>query len=141
MAITQAICNSFKTQCINGEHLASHVYKMALYTSAAALDKNTTSYTGLASEVANGNGYTTGGKTLAGRTVTLVGDTAVLDFTDPVWLASSIGAAAAVIYNDSHASKATVTVLSFGGTITSTNDSFTVELPAPTATEGVVRLA
>lgn len=98
MAITAAICNSYKQEIMQGVHEAADTYKIALYTSAATLGASTTVYTST-NEVANGSGYTTGGATLAGFAVTIDTNTAVLDFTtDPTWptSTSSLGVATAI---------------------------------------------
>lgn len=134
MAITQAMCNVFKTAVLDGKHLPGHTYKIALFDSTAALDKATTAYSGQSGEVANGNGYTTGGKALTGRTVALSGDIGYLHFDDPVWAAATITARGALIYNDTLAGKDALCVIDFGGNITSTNGNFTVDLPASGAT-------
>ena len=66
MAITQAMCTSFKTELLGGTHdLDTDTIKIALFTSSASLDATTTAYS-TSNEVANGNGYTTGGNTLTG---------------------------------------------------------------------------
>lgn len=140
MAITAAICNSFKQELLAmTPHTAADVYKIALYTSAAALSKATTAYT--ATGEVSGTGYTAGGATLSGFAVTLDTDTAVLDWTtDPTWASSTITARGALIYNSSRTNKA-VAVLDFGSDITSTAGTFTVQLPAATAAAGLVRIA
>ena len=48
MAITQAVCRSWKVEIQAGTHLSSHTYKLALFTNAATLDKTITAYTGQA---------------------------------------------------------------------------------------------
>lgn len=138
MAITAAMCNSFKLDQLNGLHQAADVYKIALYTSAATLSKATTAYT--ATGEASGTGYTAGGATLAGRTAQLFTDTACLDFTDPVWANATITARGALIYNATRANAA-VAVFDFGADITSTAASFTVDLPVPAAATSCIRLA
>jgi len=140
MAITQALCNSFKTEIIQGIHLASNDYYIALYTSTASLDKTTTTYTGVLNEVANGNGYLTTGKILTGYSVTLDGDTAILDFSPVTWSASSITARGALIYNHSLAGKNAVCVLSFGSDYSSTNGDFTVTFPVSGAATSLIRI-
>ena len=63
MAITSAVCNSFKTEVLRAIHNftnGGNTFRLALYTSAATLNKSTTVYV-TANEVANGNGYTTKG--------------------------------------------------------------------------------
>lgn len=138
MAITGAICNSYKQEVMQGVHEAADVYKIALYTSSATLGASTTVYS--ATNEISGTGYSAGGATLAGFTVTLDGSTAVLDFTDPVWAAATITARGALIYNSTQGNKA-VAVLDFGADITSTNDAFTVTFPGATASTGLIRIA
>jgi len=139
MAITAAVCNSYKKEVLDGVHEAGDTYKIALYTSAATLSKATTAYSAT-NEVANGNGYTTGGATLAGFTTALDTDTAMLDWsTDPTWPAATITARGALIYNSTQSNKA-VAVLDFGADITSTNGTFTVAFPAAAAATALVRI-
>ena len=140
MAITAAICNSFKRELLAmSPHTAADDYKIALYTSAATLSKATTAYT--ATGEVSGTGYTAGGQSLAGFAATLATDTAILDWTtDPVWTGATLTARGALIYNSTR-SNAAVAVLDFGADITSTNAPFTVTLPAATAAAGLVRIA
>lgn len=140
MAITAAICNSFKQElAAMTPHTAADVYKIALFTSTATLSKATTAYA--ATNEVVGTGYTAGGVTLAGFAATLDTDTAILDFTtDPTWPTSTITARGALIYNSSRSNKA-VAVLDFGADIASTAGTFTVQLPAATAAAGLIRLA
>ena len=138
MAITQATTTSYKAEVLQGIHDAADTYKMALYTSAATLGTSTTAYS--ATNEVVGTGYTIGGTTLSGFNVTTSGTTAILDFTtDPSWENATITARGALIYNSSKSNKA-VYVLDFGSDITSTNGTFTVTLPAPDATNGLIRL-
>jgi len=145
MALTAAFCNSFKRELLAmSPHTAADTYKISLIkpSPSGTINKATTNYSSLSTdEVANGSGYTTGGATLVGFTATLDTDTAILDWTtDPTWSASSISAAGAFIYNSTR-SGAAVCVLDFGGTITSTSDTFTVTLPTPAAATGLLRIA
>lgn len=120
-------------------HTAADVYKVALYTQAAAtLSKSTTAYT--ATGEVSGTGYSAGGATLSGFSVTLDTDTAILDWTaDPSWASATITADAALIYNSSRSNKA-VAVLTFTST-SSTNGTWTLQLPAPAAATGLVKIA
>lgn len=139
MAITQAMCSSFKQQILLGEHdLDTDVIKIALYTSAATLSAATTAYT--TSDEVVGTGYTAGGNTLAGATVSLTGTTAFVDFTDTTWTTATITARGALIYNSSKSNKA-VAVLDFGSDKTSTAGSFTVQFPADDSSSAIVRIA
>jgi len=87
-----------------------------------------------------GAGYTAGGNTLAGATVSLSGTTAFVDFSDTSWATATITARGALIYNSSKSNKA-VAVLDFGSDKTSTAGTFTVQFPANTASDAVVRIA
>lgn len=140
MAITAAFCNSFKQELLAmTPHTAGDTYMIALYTSAATLSKATTVYAA-ADEVGASGTYVAGGQALVGFSVTLDGDTAILDWTtDPQWLAATITAAGALIYNATRANRA-VAVLDFGGDITSTAGPFDVTLPAPAAATGLIRI-
>ncbi len=139
MAITQAMCSSFKQQILLGEHdLDTDTIKIALYTSAATLSAATTAYT--TSDEVVGTGYTAGGNTLAGATVSLTGTTAFVDFTDTTWTTATITARGALIYNSSKSNKA-VAVLDFGSDKTSTAGNFTVQFPANDSSSAIVRIA
>lgn len=139
MAITAGICNSFKQEILQGVHEAADTYKIALYPSTATIGPTTTVYSSTG-EVANGNGYTTGGATLTGFSVTLDTGTAILDWTtDPSWPSSTFTARGALIYNVTQTNKA-VAVLDFGADITATNGTFTVTFPAATAAAGLIRI-
>jgi hypothetical protein len=133
------MCSSFKQQILLGEHdLDTDVIKIALYTSAATLSAATTAYT--TSDEVVGTGYTAGGNTLAGATVSLTGTTAFVDFSDTTWTTATITARGALIYNSSKSNKA-VAVLDFGSDKTSTAGSFTVQFPANDSSSAIVRIA
>lgn len=140
MAITAAFCNSFKQELLAmTPHTPSDVYKIALYGPGATLNKSTTAYSAT-NEVGDSGTYAAGGQILAGFSVTLDGDVGTLDWTtDPQWTAATIAAIGALIYNSTRAGKA-LAVLDFGGTITSTNGTFDVTLPAPGAATGLIRI-
>jgi hypothetical protein len=139
MAIVQSMVSSFKQQILLGEHdLDTDVIKIALYTSAADLDAGTTVYS-TSNEVV-GVGYTAGGNTLTGATVSLSGTTAYVDFANTTWAASTITARAALIYNSSKSNKA-IAVLDFGSDKTTTTNNFTIQFPANDASSAVVRIA
>lgn len=137
MAITQATCNSYKTELLTGTHVfGTNTFKIALYTSAATLDKNTTVYSST-SEV-SGAGYTAGGATLTVTAPVLDGDSAIVDFADVTW-ATAVTARGALIYNASSGNKA-VCVLDFGADKTSTVQ-FRVNFPAPLAATCIVKVS
>jgi hypothetical protein len=141
MAITQAMCDSFKVQLLNGaQNFSANTYKIALYTSAATLSNATTAYTS-SNEVASGGGYTTGGNTLTVSTLpTSTGNVAFISFANSTWANATITAAGALIYNNSQANSA-VASLSFGGDKTSTAGTFAVIFPTPDATSAIIRIA
>jgi hypothetical protein len=139
MAITQAMCNSFKTELLGGTHdLDTDIIKIALFTSSATLDASTTAYS-TTNEV-SGTGYTAGGNTLAGAAISLSGSTAIVDFSDTTWSSATITARGALIYNSSKADRA-IAVLDFGSDKSSTNGDFTVVFPAADASNAIIRIA
>lgn len=139
MAITQAMCNSFKQDVMLGVHdLDTDIIKIALYTSSATLGASTTAYT-TSNEVV-GAGYTAGGNTLTGAAVTLDGSTAVVDFADSQWTSSTITARGALIYNSSKSNKS-IAVLDFGSDKVSSSGTFTVSFPAATAGTAVIQIS
>jgi len=137
MAFAAAFTDQAKQDFLSGLYQTSDTYKIALYTQAAATDKNKTIVTyNTTGELATANGYTQGGITIATYTVGLSTDTAYVDWTvDPSWTATSTGftADAAIIYNSTR-SNHVLCVLSFGSTTASGGGTFTVQLPAPGAT-------
>ena len=145
MAVTTAVCNSFKTEVLEAEHefgVSTQVYKIALYLTGATINKSTTSY-GTTQE-SSGTNYTAGGKKLAvaSQLVTLETDTACVDFGNVSWETATITAKGAVIYNfSSSTKKKAVCVLNFGGNKTSTAGTFTVQFPAVTDTQAILRIA
>lgn len=138
MAITSAICNSYKQEAMEGVHESGDVYKIALYTSAATLNKSTTAYS--ATNEVTGTGYSSGGTTLAGIAFGLSTDTAYIDWNDPAWgPGATITARGALIYNSSQGNKAVATI-DFGADYTCTNGTLTIQLPAAGAS-AIIRIA
>lgn len=140
MAITQAMATSFKVQLLNGQqNFSANTFKLALYTSSASLDENTTAYTAT-NEVASAGNYSAGGNTLSvSVTPTNSGNVAYISFANTSWANATITAAGALIYNNSQ-SNAAVCVLSFGGDKTSTNGTFAVNFPTADASNAIIRL-
>ena len=127
MAITSAICNSYKKEILDGTHSSGDTYKIALYTSSADLGASTTAYS--STNEVSGTGYTAGGATLSGFSSGLASSTAYLTFSDPSWSNATITARGCLIYNSSKSNKA-VAVFDFGSDVSSTSGTFTVDLPA-----------
>jgi hypothetical protein len=140
MAITTAMCSSFKEELLKGVHdFENDTFKMALYTSSATLDASTTAYT-VTNEV-SGTGYTAGGQDLDSPTVTLSGTTAFVDFADETWTTATITARGALIYNSTAAGNPAVAVFDFGADKTSTAGDFVVQFPTADASNAVIRIA
>jgi hypothetical protein len=77
--------------------------KIALTTSTYVPDQDAHDFfNDVTNEVANGNGYTSGGQALAGKSLTYTGGTNVLklDATDAQWTNATFTARVAVIYLD-----------------------------------------
>ena len=131
--------DSFKTDTLKGtfnfDSSGGSTFKIALFTSLAGFSTSTTTYTGAANEVANGNGYTTGGNTLTNNGVNVASNIAYVDFANTTW-SSAVGA---LIYKSS-ANNEAVLVLDFGGTKTSTNGDFEIAFPAATSSDAIIRL-
>ena len=143
MAITSAICNSFKTQILTGVHNftnGGNQFKLALYTDQANLSKSTTQYITTA-EVANGNGYTSEGIVLTNVTPALSGDTACCDFSDVSFTSASFTANGCLIYNETVAGDPAVCAIAFGGNKTVSSGTFTIQFPAADASNAIVRIA
>lgn len=136
------MCTSFKSELFTGTHVfGTDVFKICLITSAATAGAATTNYSDVsANEVPNSGTYSAGGQTLATVSVTTSGTQALVDWsTDPSWTSATITARGALIYNSSKANKA-VAVIDFGADKTSTSGTFTVVLPAATASNALVRI-
>jgi hypothetical protein len=143
MAITQAMCTSFKVELMQALHNftngTGNTFKIALYTSSATLDATTTVYT-TSNEVAAGGGYTAGGNTLTNVTPTSSSTTAFTDFADTTWSAATITARGALVYNSTNANRSVI-VLDFGSDKTSTSGDFTIQFPAAAAATAIIRIA
>ena len=146
MAITSAICNSFKTEVLQGIHnftaSSGNTFNLALYTSSATLGAGTTAYT-TTEEITNtsGTAYTAKGKALTSVTPTLDSTTAVCDFADVSWTSASFTANGCLIFNDSHSTDAAVCAVAFGGDKTVSSGTFTIQFPAAAATTAIIRIA
>ena len=142
MAITSAICTSFKQELLVGTHnftnSSGNTFKLALYASSATLGASTTAFS-TTNEV-SGTNYTSGGNALTNVTPTTSGTTAIVDFSDLTFGTATVTARGCLIYNDTQANKA-VAAIDFGGDKTSTAGNFTIVFPSPTATGAIIRLA
>ena len=143
MAITQAMCTSFKVALLDGEMDFSsdtaQSYKIALYTSSASLDAATAAYT--TSNEVSGTGYSAGGNTLSISTnTTSTGTTAFLSFATTTWSTATITARGALIYQAGGSTPA-VAVLDFGSDKGSSAGDFQITFPTADATNAIIRIA
>jgi hypothetical protein len=143
MAITSEICNSFKTEILTGVHnftaSTGDTFNLALYTSTATLDKDTTAYS--STNEISGTGYTAKGNALTSVTPVLSTDTAVCDFANTSWTSASFTANGCLIFNDDAAGDPAVCAIAFGGDKTVTSGTFTIEFPTADASNAIVRIA
>lgn len=145
MAITTAMCNSFKQELLGGVHdLDTDTLKVALIKQSptGTYGAATTNYSDITgnSDEAVGTNYTAGGQALDSATISLSGNTAFVDFADEVFTNLTISADGAIIYNASQGNKA-VAVFDFGGTVTSTSGDFTVVFPTADSSNAVIRIS
>ena len=145
MAISSAVCNSFKQEILVGTHnftaSSGNAFKLALYQSDASLGASTTAYS-TSEEITNtsGSAYTAGGKAIVSVTPVLDGSTAVCDFADISFTSASFTANGCLIYNDTQSDKACA-VVAFGGDKTVSSGTFTIQFPAADASNAIIRLA
>jgi len=143
MAISQAVCNTFKSELLGAVHDfdsgSGQAFKLALYTSAANLSAATTAYTA-SGEVANSGQYTATGGILQSQQVSLDGSVGIVDFADLSFTGVTLTARGALIYNTSASNKA-VCVLDFGADKTATSGTFTIVFPAFTSAAAILRIA
>ena len=146
MAITSAICNSFKVEILTGTHnfaaSTGDTFNLALYTSSATLDKDTTAYSST-NEITNtsGSAYSAKGNALTSVTPVLSSDTAVCDFSNTSWTSASFTANGCLIFNDDVAGDPAVCAIAFGGDKTVTSGTFTIEFPAASAATAIIGIA
>lgn len=145
MAITTAMCNSFKQELLGGVHdLDTDTLKVALIKASPAgtYGVATTNYSDVTgnTDEAVGTNYTAGGQTLDSAVITLSGSTAFVDFADEVFSNATVAADGAIIYNSSQGNKA-IAVFDFGSTVTSTSGDFTIVFPTADASNAVIRIS
>lgn len=144
MAISQAMCTSFKVGLLDGDFDfgtgTTQTFKIALYTSSATLGASTTAYS--SSNEVSGTGYSAGGQSLTiSQVPTSSGTTAFLDFADVTWSSATITARGALIYLANGTTNPAVAVLDFGGDKTSTAGDFTIQFPTADASSAILRIA
>ena len=149
MAITQAVCNSFKKELLEGDHEFQHTggdtFKLALFVSTATLNSSTTGYS-TSGEVANSGQYTAGGGTLVkpNPSTSVASRVAIVDFNDLSFTGVTITARGALIYNSTMGGGSNTTdavaVLNFGADKTATSGTFTIQFPSFTTSAAILRI-
>ena len=151
MAITNAMCSSFKKELLEAVHnfklSGGDTFNLALYAIGSGGKSSTTATLGAATtvfvttgEVASSGSYVTGGTALTRIDPSLDSTTGITDFADHSYTTATITARGALIYNDTDSNKA-VCALDFGGNKTSTAGTFTIQFPAAAASTAIIRIA
>lgn len=110
--------------------LGSDTLKLCLLTDAYTPDATDAVYGDLSGEVANGNGYTTGGASLSGKSWTKYNDQGILDASDVSWTSATFTARYAVLYDDTAATKPLIGLFDFLSNKSVTSGTFTVQFQA-----------
>jgi len=143
MAITTAMCTSFKKELLEAVHnfknSGGSTFNLALYTSSATLGASTTAYT--ATNEVSGTNYTAKGAALTRVDPSSSGTTALTDFADLTFSNATITARGALIFNESATGDPAVCALDFGGDKTSTAGDFTIQFPTADASNAIIRIA
>ncbi len=153
--ITSCMVNSFRQEILVATHnftaTTGNVFKVPLFKAQASLtgtyDKTTTNYssmTGNSDELANGNGYTTGGfawTAAQNTTPSVTNSVAIATWsTNPSWTSSTFVTRGCMIYNSSASNKC-VSLYNFGSDQTVTAGTLTLVLPTANDTSAILRLA
>ena len=139
MPIYQGQTLSFRSDIVQGgQNLSSNTLKMALYTAYATLNQDTTAYT-TDNEVV-GTGYTAGGRTITGVTITTdsATNTVYINFNNVSWAGANFTARGALIYNSTQSNKS-IAVLDFGSDKIFTSVNNTVTMPVNSASTALLR--
>ena len=164
MAISQAMCTSFKKELLEAKHnfllSGGNTFKIALYTSSASLGASTTAYS--STNEISGTNYSAKGNSLTRIDPSSSGTTALTDFADTSWSTATFSARGALIYtdfadsswstatfsamgamifNDSASGDPAVVILDFGAEKTATAGTFTIAFPAADASNAIIRIA
>jgi PKD repeat protein len=143
MAISQAMCTSFKVELLEGVHnfknSGGSTFNLALYTSSATMSASTTAYS--TNQEASGTNYTAKGASLTRVDPSSSGTTALTDFADLTFGTATITARGCMIFNDSASGDPAVAVFDFGGDKTSTAGAFTIQFPTADASNAIIRIA
>ena len=139
MSIYQGQTLSFRSDIVQGgQNLSANTLKMALYTAYATLNQDTMVYS-TTNEVV-GTGYTAGGATITGVTITTdsATNTVYINFNNVSWPGASFTARGALIYNSTQSNKS-IAVLDFGSDKIFTAANNTVTMPVNSASTALLR--
>ena len=143
MAITQAMCTSFKKELLEAKHnfllSGGNDFKIALYTSSATMSASTTAYS--ATNEISGTNYTAEGESLTRIDPSSSGTTGLTDFADIARTTATFTARGALIYNETTSGDPAVIVLDFGADKTATAGTFTIAFPAADSSNAIIRIA
>lgn len=158
MANTQAICDTFRVDLLNGTHAfgtqaangvrtvtTKDVFKAALFLASATINRSTTVYA--ATGEVSGTNYTAGGVVVTNATVPAnTGGTGIVAFWTPsaslVWTNVTLATAfdCMLLYNSSVTALNSVAAFTFGSqTVTAGN--FTLTMPTNDLTNGLLRIS
>ena len=145
MAITTAMCTSFKSELLGGLHdLDTDSLKLALIKASPSgtYGAATTNYSDVTgnSDEASGTNYSAGGQALDSATIAVDGTTATVDFADEVFSNVTVSADGCIIYNTANSNSA-IAVIDFGGTVSATAGDLTIQFPTANASNAVIRIA
>ena len=136
MAVTTALCTSFKGELLGGIHdLDTHTIKLALIkpSSSGTYNMTTANYSDVTwnSDEATGTNYSSGGQQLDSISIATDASSgrAYVDIADEVFSNVTTSAEGCIIYNSSASNKA-IAVISFGGTISATAGDLTIQFPS-----------
>lgn len=150
MANTAGLCNSFKTDLMNGVHAFSvatggkasaDTFYGALYLTTGSLSSSTTAYT-TAGEVSSA-GYTSGGQSITNATApaNTGGTTYWTPSASMTWTGVTItGFDTLLIYNSTVSGKNSVGVFTFSSQ-SITSGTFTLTMPTNNSSTGLIRIA
>jgi len=143
MAITQAMCTSFKKELLEAKHnfllSGGNTFKIALYTSSATMSASTAAYA-TTNEI-SGTNYTAKGNTLTRINPSSSGTTALTDFADTSWTTATFTARGALIFNEDTSGDTSVLVLDFGADKSASAGTFAIAFPAADASNAIIRIA
>lgn len=147
MAITQAMCTSFKLELLTAGHdfgVSADTFNLALFRDTASIvgtfGAATTNYSNMGVDEASGTNYTAGGAALTNIAPSSSGTTAFTDFVDLTFSTVTLTTSGCLIYN-TNLSNASVGVFNFGGDVTATAGDLTIQFPTPDASNAVIRIA